>query len=214
VIIWGQRKSRLNNEQNIAVNRTQEKCVKEQGEKTMENAQTTETTVETTDYKALYEQTLARAEAAEADRDKQKKQKDNYATENADYKRQEAERKKKELDSLPEVERLTKELEAERNARKADTVEIAKLKLEKEFSANGFTAEETAKLIDGNFAPKDLADIIKARCDEAVKSAQAEGVKNSTPDSLLGNGSADKKAKSDFEVHQESKQTKSTVVEL
>lgn len=136
-------------------------------------------------------------------------------SENAEYKRQEAERKKKELESLPEVERLTKELEAERNAREAEKAEIAKLKLERDFSANGFTAEETAKLIDGNFSPKDLADIIKARVDEAVKSAKAESAKTSTADSLLGKGSADKgEAKSDFQKHQESRRTQSTIVEL
>lgn len=136
-------------------------------------------------------------------------------SENAEYKRQEVERKKKELDSLPEVERLTKELEAERNAREAEKAEIARLKLEKEFSANGFSAEETAKLIDGNFAPKDIADIIKARVDEGVKSAKAEATKSSTAETLLGNGTANKgDSKSDFQKHQESKQTQSTKVEL
>ena len=181
------------------------------------NAQTNDTNVGApeTDYKALYEQTLKRAESAEAEAKKQKGLKDTYATENADYKRQEAERKKKELDNLPEVERLTKELEAERNARKADTAEIAKLKLERDFSANGFTAEETAKLIDGNFAPKDIAEIIKARVDEGVKSAKAEATKSSTADSLLGNGTANKgDGKSDFQKHQESRKQSSTVVEL
>ena len=202
----------------MAVNRPTEKVAKEQGEINMENnAKTNETNVVTneTDYKALYEQTLARAESAEAEATKQKGFKDSYAKENAEYKRQEAERKKKELDSLPEVERLTKELEAERNARKADTAEIAKLKLEKEFSANGFSAEETAKLMDGNFAPKDLADIIKARVDEAVNSAKAEANATSTADSLLGNATAKKgDEKSDFQKHQESKHTQSTIVEL
>ena len=92
---------------------------------------------------------------------------------------------------------------------------MAKIKLERDFSANGFTAEETAKLIDGNFAPKDIADIIKARVDEGVKSAKAEATKSSTADSLLGKGSANNgDAKSDFQKHQESKQKQSTVVEL
>ena len=153
-----------------------------------ENAQTTETTVETTDYKALYEQTLARAEAAEADRDKQKKQKDNYATENADYKRQEAERKKKELDSLPEVERLQKELEASQKATTEANAKIAEMEHRQSGLENGFTADEVAKLAGSNVDFKILKEIISARIEEAVKSAQAEGVKNSTPDSLLGNG--------------------------
>ena len=172
------------------------------------NAQTVETTVETTDYKALYEQTLARAEAAEADRDKQKKQKDNYATENAEYKR-------KAEAQMSDDEKKAKELQDLIDGKKSLEAEVAKLKLERDFSANGFTAEETAKLLDGNFAPKDIADIIKARVDDGVKSAKAESTKNSTAETLLGNGTANKgEAKSDFQKHQESKQSKSTVVEL
>lgn len=173
---------------------------------TTQNTQNTQT--ETKNYQQEYEN-----QKLEIERLKNAISKTN--SENAEYKRQEAERKKKELDSLPEVERLTKELEAERNARKADTAEIAKLKLERDFSAQGFSAEETAKLIDGNFAPKDIADIIKARVDEGVKSAKAEATKASTADSLLGNGTANKgDGKSDFQKHQESKHNKSTIVEL
>jgi hypothetical protein len=180
-----------------------------------ENAQTVETTVETTDYKALYEQTLARAEAAEADRDKQKKQKDNYATENADYKRQEVERKKKELDSLPEVERLTKELEAERNARQEADKRFAEMEHKQSGLENGFTADEVAKLVGTNVDFKILKEIVSARVEEAVKSAKAESTKNSTAETLLGNGTANKgEAKSDFQKHQESKQSQSTKVEL
>ena len=174
------------------------------------NAQTNETNVGApeTDYKALYEQTLKRAETAEAEAKKQKGLKDTYATENAEYKRKEAAQ-------MTDDEKKAKELQELIDGKKSLEAEIAKLKLERDFSANGFTAEETAKLIDGNFAPKDLANIFKARVDEAVKSAKAESTKNSTADSLLGNGTANKgDAKSDFQKHQESKQTKSTVVEL
>ena len=170
-----------------------------------ENAQTTENTVETTDYKALYEQTLARAEAAEADRDKQKKQKDNYATENADYKRQEAERKKKDLESMSDVERLTKELEEERNARQEADKRFAEMEHRQSGLENGFTADEVAKLAGSNVDFKVLKEIVSARVDEAVKSAKAEGIKSSTPDSLLGNGTtktetsyAEKLAKKSF----------------
>ena len=174
------------------------------------NAQTNETNVGApeTDYKALYEQTLKRAESAEAEAKKQKGLKDTYATENAEYKR-------KAEAQMTDDEKKAKELQELIDGKKSLEAEVAKLKLERDFSANGFTAEETAKLIDGNFAPKDLADIIKARVDEAVKSAKAESTKNSTADSLLGKGSADKgEAKSDFQKHQESKQAKSTIVEL
>lgn len=174
------------------------------------NAQTNETNVGApeTDYKALYEQTLKRAETAEAEAKKQKGLKDTYATENAEYKR-------KAEAQMSDDEKKAKELQDLIDGKKSLEAEIAKLKLERDFSANGFTAEETAKLIDGNFAPKDIADIIKARVDEGVKSAKAEATKSSTADSLLGNGTADKgDTKSDFQKHQESKKTQSTIVEL
>lgn len=174
------------------------------------NAQTTETNVGApeTDYKALYEQTLKRAETAEAEAKKQKGLKDTYATENAEYKR-------KAEAQMTDDEKKAKELQELIDGKKSLEAEIAKLKLERDFSANGFTAEETAKLIDGNFAPKDIADIIKARVDEGVKSAKAEATKSSTAETLLGNGTANKgETKSDFQKHQESKQSQSTVVEL
>ncbi len=174
----------------------------------MDNAQTN-TNVETseTDYKALYEQTLKRAETAEAEAKKQKGLKDTYATENAEYKR-------KAEAQMSDEEKKAKELQELLDGKKNLEAEVAQLKLEKEFVANGFSAEETEKLIKGNFAVKDIADIIKARCEEAVKSAKAEATKSSTADTLLGNGSAKPDAKSDFQKHQESKKTKSTVVEL
>lgn len=174
------------------------------------NAQTNDTNVGTpdTDYKALYEQTLKRAESAEAEAKKQKGLKDTYATENAEYKR-------KAEAQMTDDEKKAKELQDLIDGKKSLEAEVAKLKLERDFSANGFTAEETAKLIDGNFAPKDLADIIKARVDEAVKSAKAESTKNSTAETLLGNGTTDKsKEKSDYQKYQEGKQKKSTIVEF
>lgn len=174
------------------------------------NAQTNDTNVGApeTDYKALYEQTLKRAESAEAEAKKQKGLKDTYATENAEYKRKEAAQ-------MTDDEKKAKELQDLIDGKKSLEAEIAKLKLERDFSANGFTAEETAKLIDGNFAPKDIADIIKARVDEGVKSAKAEATKSSTADGLLGNGTAGKgDSKSDFQKHQESRKQSSTVVEL
>ena len=174
------------------------------------NAQTTENTVVTpeTDYKALYEQTLKRAESAEAEANKQKGLKDNYAKENAEYKR-------KAEAQMTDDEKKAKEWQELLDGKAELEAKVARFELEKQFVANGFSAEETEKLINGNFAAKDIAEIIKARCDEAVKSAEAEGVKNSTPDGLLDKGSANKsKGKSDFQKHQESKQQKSTIVEL
>ena len=134
--------------------------------------------------------------------------KDKYATENAEYKR-------KETAQLSDDERKAKELQdvvVERDTFKA---ELAQLKLEKECLANGFTAEETDKLIKGNFAVKDISAILKSRVDEAVKSAKAEFTKNSTSDGLLGMGTTDKNGgKSDFQKRQESRQTQSNIVEL
>jgi hypothetical protein len=136
-------------------------------------------------------------------------------SENAEYKRQEAERKKKELDSLPEVERLTKELEAERNARQEADKRFAEMEHKQSGLENGFTADEVAKLVGTNVDFKVLKEIVSARVEEAVKSAKAEATKSSTADSLLGNGTADKgDSKSDFQKHQESRKQSSTVVEL
>lgn len=175
-----------------------------------DNAQTNEPNVGTpeTDYKALYEQTLKRAETAEAEASKQKGLKDTYAKENAEYKR-------KAEAQMTDDEKKAKEWQEILDGKAQLEAEVATLKLEKEFVANGFSADETDKLIKGNFAVKDIADIIKARVDEAVKSAKAEATKSSTATSLLGNGTADNgDAKSDFQKHQESKNKQSTVVEF
>lgn len=171
--------------------------------------QTTETTqAETKNYQQEYEN-----QKLEIERLKNAISKTN--SENAEYKRQEAERKKKELDSLPEVERLTKELEAERNARQEADKRFAEMEHKQSGLENGFTADEVAKLVGTNVDFKILKEIVSARVEEAVKSAKAEATKTSTADTLLGNGTANKgEAKSDFQKHQESKQTKSTEVEL
>lgn len=172
------------------------------------NAQTEVNTGTQIDYEAEYNKMVAERDSYKAEAEKQKRMKDQYATENADY-------KKKAEAQMSDEEKRAKEHKELLDSKANLEAEIAKLKLEKEFSANGFSAEETAKLIDGNFAPKDIADIIKARVDEGVKSAKAEATKSSTADTLLGNGSANKgDAKSDFQKHQESRQTKSTIVEL
>jgi colicin import membrane protein len=174
----------------------------------VENAQTEVNAGTQIDYEAEYNKMVAERDSYKAEAEKQKRIKDQYATENADY-------KKKAEAQMSDDEKKAKELQELIDGKKSLEAEVAKLKLERDFSANGFTAEETAKLIDGNFAPKDIADIIKARVDEGVKSAKAEATKSSTTDSLLGKGSANNgDAKSDFQKHQESKQKQSTVVEL
>lgn len=173
------------------------------------NAQTNTNvgTPDNTDYKSLYEQTLKRAETAEAEASKQKGLKDDYAKENAEYKRK-AEAK------MTDEEKKAKEWQELLDGKATLEAEVAQLKLEKEFVANGFSAEETEKLIKGNFAVKDIADIIKARCEEAAKSAKAEATKSSTAETLLGNGSAKGDAKSDFQKYQESKQKMENIVKL
>lgn len=172
------------------------------------NAQTEVNAGTQIDYEAEYNKMVAERDSYKAEAEKQKRMKDQYATENADY-------KKKAEAQMSDEEKRAKEHKELLDSKANLEAEIAKLKLEKEFSANGFSAEETAKLLDGNFAPKDIADIIKDRVDEGVKSAKAESTKNSTAETLLGKGTTDNgKEKSDYQKYQESKQSKSTVVEL
>ena len=151
------------------------------------NATTQNTQAEEKNYKQEYEN-----QKLEIERLKNAISKTN--SENAEYKRQEAERKKKELDSLPEVERLQKELEASQKATTEANAKIAEMEHKQSGLENGFTADEVAKLAGSNVDFKILKEIISARIEEAVKSAQAEGVKNSTPDSLLGNGNTNTNA--------------------
>lgn len=170
---------------------------------------TNETAVDApeTDYKKMYEEAVKRAETAEAEAKKQKGLKDTYASENAEYKR-------KAEAQMTDDEKKAKELQDALDAKAKAEAEVAQLRLEKEFASCGFSAEETEKLIKGNFAVKDIADIINARCDEAVKSAKAEATKTSTAETLLGNGSAKGEAKSDFQKHQESKKQSENIVKL
>lgn len=173
-----------------------------------ENAQTEMNTGAQIDYEAEYNKMVAERDSYKAEAEKQKRMKDQYATENADY-------KKKAEAQMSDEDKRAKEMQDLIDGKKLLEAEVAKLKLERDFSANGFTAEETAKLIDGNFAPKDIADIIKARVDDGVKSAKAEATKSSTADTLLDNGTANKEnEKSNFQKYQESKKTDNNIVKL
>lgn len=172
-----------------------------------EIATTPETATATIDYEAEYKKVLAERDSFKAEADKQKSLKDKYATENAEYKR-------KETAQMSDDEKKAKELQDIVTERDSFKAELAQLKLEKECLANNFTAEETDKLIKGKFAVKDIADIIKARVEEAVKSAKAEFTKNSTSNGLLGNGTANADGKSDFQKRQESRQKQTNIVEL
>ena len=129
-------------------------------------------------------------------------------SENAEY-------KKKELAKMSDDEKEAKELQDLIDSNNTMKTELAQMKLEKECLANGFTAEESEKLIKGNFAVKDIAEIIKSKVDEAVKSAKAEMTKGSTSNGLLGKGTAEKgNEKSDFQKYQESKSKDNEIVKL
>ena len=175
----------------------------------MENNGTVETNVgNNAELEAKLAEALKRAEIAEAEVTKQKNLKDTYAKENADYKR------KAEAQMTEEEKRAIEWQEMLDSKTKMET-ELAQMKLEKECLSNGFTAEESEKLIKGNFAVKDIAEIIKSKVDEAVKSAKAEMTKGSTSNGLLGKGSAEKgNEKSGFQKRQESKQKQTNIVEL
>jgi len=146
------------------------------------------------DYRAKYEEALLEIE-------KQKKVKDQYATENANY-------KKKEIEKMTDEEKKANELKELIDSKNKMEAELNQMRLEKDLLANGFTAEESEKLIKGNFAVKDIADIIKARLEASEKSIRAELIKNSTPTQPMGSGNtntttqgsyAEKLAKSQFE---------------
>ena len=87
-------------------------------------------------------------------------------SENAEYKRKEAESKKKALEELPEIERLKADFETLKADKDAADKEIARYKAKNESLANGFTNEESEVLLNANCPIeliKPLAELIKAR---------------------------------------------------
>ncbi|MGN0961430.1 MAG: hypothetical protein ACI4PF_04455, partial [Christensenellales bacterium] len=136
-----------------------------------EGGQTQETSTQTQiDYESEYKKMVAERDSYKAEAEKQKGLKDKYASENADY-------KKKELDKMTDDEKKAKELQDLIDSKNKMEAEIRTMKLEKELLSNGFTGEESEKLIKGNFAINDikvLTDIIKVKVDEAIKSTKAE----------------------------------------
>lgn len=131
------------------------------------------------DYESEYKKVLAERDSYKAEAEKQKGLKDKYASENADY-------KKKEIDKMTDDEKRQKEYQDIMESNKKMEAELRTMKLEKELLSNGFTGEESEKLINGNFAVKDIADIIKAKVEEAVKSTKAELLKGSTTTPPMG----------------------------
>ena len=116
---------------------------------------------------------------------------------------------------MTDDEKKAKELQDLIDSKNKMESEIKQMKLEKDLLANGFTAEESAKLINSNFSVKDIAEIIKEKVELAVKSAKAEMIKGTTPSAQMGNGTADgKNEKSDFQKYQESKTKTNNEVKL
>lgn len=144
------------------------------------------------DYESEYKKVLAERDSFKAEMEKQKGLKDKYASENADY-------KKKELDKMTDDEKRAKEFQDVMESNKKMEAELRTMKLEKDLLANGFTGEESEKLINGNFAIKDIADIIKAKVDEAVKSAKAELLKGTTTTPPMGSPTANNNGKTKAE---------------
>lgn len=180
----------------------------ENNAQTNANNATPTATASTVDYEAEYRKVLAERDALRTEAEKQKGLKDQYAKENAEYKR-------KAEAQMSDEEKKAKEWQDLLAEKDKAISELAQMRLEKEGLANGFNAAETEKLIKGNFAFKDIAEIVKSRVDEAVKSANAEFTKGSAAGSLLGKGTAsDSGEKSDFQKRQESRQKQSNIVEL
>lgn len=161
----------------------------------------------TIDYKAEYEKMLAERDSLQLEVKKQKDLKDKYASENADY-------KKRAEAQMSEEEKKAREWQEMIEGNEKMKAQIKQMQLEKELLANGFTAEESDKLMKGNFAVKDIAEIIKARVELATKSTNAEFTKNSTTSSLMGNGTAGSQGISDYQAYQASKKPTNNIVEL
>lgn len=163
--------------------------------------ETTNTQVPEKDYKHEYEKQLLEIE-------KLKNAISKTNSENAEYKR-------KELDKMTDDEKKAKEFQDLVESNNKMEAELKQMRLEKDLLANGFSAEESDKLIKGNFAVKDIADILKVRLEEQAKSIKAEMLKNTTPEAPMGNGTTtDPKQKSEFakfQAQQEKNKTQGKV---
>lgn len=159
------------------------------------------------DYESEYKKVLAERDSYKAEAEKQKGLKDKYASENADY-------KKKEIDKMTDDEKRQKEYQDIMDSNKQMEAKLREFELKEQLFNNGFTGEESKKLIEGKFAPEVIAEIIKTKVDEAVKSSKAELLKVSTKTPPMGNGNADGNGESPFQTYQKSKQTNTNEVKL
>lgn len=165
---------------------------------------------QTIDYESEYKKILAERDSYKAEAEKQKGLKDKYASENANY-------KKKELDKMTDDEKKAKEYQELVDAKNKMEAEIRTMKLEKNLLANGFTSEESAKLMNANISIDDmkvLTDIIKEKIEVAVKSAKAELIKDTTPSSPMGKGNANGAGETPFQNYQKSKQKTNNIVKF
>lgn len=138
-------------------------------------------------------------------------------SENAEYKRKEAESKKKAMEELPEIERLKAEFETLKAGKEAADKEIARYKAKNESLANGFTNEESDVLLNANCPIeliKPFAEIIKARLLEQEKSFKANGIKQAEQSKRMGAGTT--ATESDFKRFQakKAKNDNSDIVKL
>lgn len=131
-------------------------------------------------------------------------------SENAEYKRKELEHRKKELDKMSEEEKNAAKLSELVEANSKLEAELKQFRIEKDLLSNGFTAEESEKLIKGGLAVKDFAEILKNRLEEQEKTLKATLLKGSTPSQPMGNGTTNgSKSKSQFALYQEEKAARS-----
>ena len=153
------------------------------------------------DYKHEYEKQLMEIE-------KLKNAISKTNSENAEY-------KKKELAKMSDDEKKAREYEELVKANNEMAEKIKSMELKNEFLNEGFTAEEFGKLLEEKFSAKSIATLMKNKVEEAVKSAKAEFIKGSTPDTPMGKGTTNNaQDKTDFQKFQESQKQKTNRVEI
>ena len=184
-----------------------EKIVKEQEEIVVENNNdngvVTPTDTQPIDYEAEYKKMVAERDSFKAEAEKQKQMKDKYATENAEYKR-------KDLEKMSDDEKKAKEYQDLVAKSEQLATELKTMKLEKEALENGFTKDETEKLIKGNFSIKDIAEILNTRLEANTKSVTAGLMKKTTPSEPVGNAATGSQKQNDFVAFQKREAEKRT----
>jgi hypothetical protein len=179
----------------------------------MENNEGVATTTETTatvDYEAEYKKMVAERDTYKAEAEKQKQMKDKYATENAEY-------KKKSIESLSADEKRQKEYDELVASNKNFETELNKLKTERELLANGFTAVESEKLIEGGCPiglVKTIAEMLNVRKMEIEKTLKAQLLKETTQHAPMGKGTVGSNQKTAYQSYMESKNQEAQEVKL